>query len=227
VLDAMKKDTGLVEHVRDYFNSNKKDIKDNLNLDDDFRFDTDEEKGWNNFNFRGEEFIKVNSTAKMYNPSKTFTSKIEGVQGNTVWLSTHINEDSSVPPNPIAPPDNSIIEFTYNGEGTFYGAGQDVTYVRAKVIRSITPTILILDPNVHNQVNQTSLDYFNCYSFGNGVESNRIRDDFNAVTIDKGVKASAPLAEGYEEERKKSSFIFSWCNNSFYCWNSFDYQDQQ
>ena len=29
------------------------------------------------------------------------------------------------------------------------------------------------------------IKWHNCYSFGNGVESNRIRDDFNAVTIDK------------------------------------------
>ena len=39
-----------------------------------------------------------------------------------------------------------------------------------------------------------TLDYFNCFSFANGVESNRIRDDFNTMTIAKGVKASATRA---------------------------------
>ena len=39
----------------------------------------------------------------------------------------------------------------------------------------------------HNQ--DIILPYFNCYSFGNGVESDRIRDDFNQVRIGKGVKA--------------------------------------
>ena len=29
------------------------------------------------------------------------------------------------------------------------------------------------------------LSWFNCYSFGQGVESNRIRDDFNQPVIDK------------------------------------------
>ena len=61
---------------------------------------------------------------------------------------------------------------------------------------------------------QHTLEYSNCYSFGNGVESNRIRDDFNAATISKGVKASTVLAEQYKEERKKSGLIFSQIYNS-------------
>ena len=58
------------------------------------------------------------------------------------------------------------------------------------------------------------LDYSNCWSFGNGVESNRIRDDFNTMTIAKGVKASAPLAEQYKEEVRKNGLIFSGLYNS-------------
>ena len=56
--------------------------------------------------------------------------------------------------------------------------------------------------------------WFNCYSFGNGVESNRINDDFNAPTIDKGVKVSAVLDEPYGEERRANGFIFSQIFNS-------------
>ena len=59
-----------------------------------------------------------------------------------------------------------------------------------------------------------SLDWFNCYSFGNGVESNRIRDDFNSVQIDKGPRASTVLAIPYEREIKGSSLIFSGIYNS-------------
>jgi hypothetical protein len=58
-----------------------------------------------------------------------------------------------------------------------------------------------------------TLSYFNCYSFGNGVESNRIRDDFNAKTIAKGVKASTTLDAKYEEESRKNSLIFSGLYN--------------
>jgi Tfp pilus assembly protein PilV len=38
----MKKDNGLVEHVKGYFNNNEGNLKESLKLDDDFRFDTDE-----------------------------------------------------------------------------------------------------------------------------------------------------------------------------------------
>jgi hypothetical protein len=57
-------------------------------------------------------------------------------------------------------------------------------------------------------------DYYNCYSYGNGVESNRIRDDYNAPTIDKGPKVSAPLDEPYAEERRGNGMIFSQIFNS-------------
>ena len=58
------------------------------------------------------------------------------------------------------------------------------------------------------------LPYFNCYSFGNGVESDRIRDDFNAVRLDKGVKASTILDEPYEKEQRTNGLIYSGLYNS-------------
>ena len=58
------------------------------------------------------------------------------------------------------------------------------------------------------------LDWFNCYSFGNGVESDRIRDDYNAPTINNGVKASAVLDEPYEQETRSNGLIFSQIFNS-------------
>ena len=67
---------------------------------------------------------------------------------------------------------------------------------------------------IANHGNNIQLTYFNCYSFGNGVESNRIRDDFNAPTIDKGSKASAPLDEPYGEETRKTGLIYSGIFNS-------------
>lgn len=56
--------------------------------------------------------------------------------------------------------------------------------------------------------------YFNAYSFGNGVESDRVGDDFNAATIGKGVKANAELEEPYAQERRSSSMIYSGIINS-------------
>lgn len=65
----------------------------------------------------------------------------------------------------------------------------------------------------YNAPNQ-SLTWFNCYSYGQGVESNRIRDDYNAVTIDKGAKVSTVLDEPYAAERRGSGLIFSQIYNS-------------
>lgn len=62
--------------------------------------------------------------------------------------------------------------------------------------------------------NDIALDYHNCYSFANGVESNRIRDDYNAKKISKGVKASSTVAEQYNEEVKTNGLIFSGIFNS-------------
>ena len=60
----------------------------------------------------------------------------------------------------------------------------------------------------------TSLKYSNCISFGNGVESDRIRDDFNAPTMGKGVKASAVFEDNYGQEERTNSFIYSQIYNS-------------
>ena len=73
-------------------------------------------------------------------------------------------------------------------------------------------TKITLDPDIGK--NKVSLSWFNCYSFENGVESNRIRDDFNQVIIDKGAKASSTINELYEEEHRKYGLIYSGLYNS-------------
>ena len=59
-----------------------------------------------------------------------------------------------------------------------------------------------------------TLNFFNCYSFANGVESDRIRDDYNQPVIENGVKASATLDEPYNEEHRGNGLIFSQIYNS-------------
>ena len=66
--------------------------------------------------------------------------------------------------------------------------------------------------NLHDETYY--LDWYNCFAFGNGVESNRIRDDYNQVTIDKSPKASITLATPYEEETKTNGLIYSGIYNS-------------
>jgi hypothetical protein len=59
----------------------------------------------------------------------------------------------------------------------------------------------------------SKLSWFNCYSFGNGVESDRIRDDFNAPQIDNGCRVSSTFLD-YGEERITSGLIHSGLYNS-------------
>jgi hypothetical protein len=60
----------------------------------------------------------------------------------------------------------------------------------------------------------SGLPWSNCYSFANGVESNRIRDDFNKPTISNGVRASTTIEEPYAKERRGSGLIYSGLYNS-------------
>ena len=57
-------------------------------------------------------------------------------------------------------------------------------------------------------------NFYNVFGFGNGVESNSIRDDFNGVAIKTGARASTTLDEPYKEETRKHGLIFSGLYNS-------------
>jgi len=68
--------------------------------------------------------------------------------------------------------------------------------------------------DVANLRTPITLGYFNCFTFGNGVESDRVRDDFNAKRITKGVKVSSIINEESKEERRGSGLIYSGLFNS-------------
>lgn len=99
--------------------------------------------------------------------------------------------------------ENNLYSFTakttiFNPNNTENSSGQ-------KVIK--------LETNqVHGQA--IDLNFFNAFTFGNGVESNRIKDDFNAPFIDRGVVVSTTLDAEYKEEQKESGLIFSGIFNS-------------
>ena len=57
------------------------------------------------------------------------------------------------------------------------------------------------------------LDWYNSFNFGNGVESDRIRDDFNEVQLNNGIRASSTF-DDYREDRRSHGLIFSGLYNS-------------
>ena len=106
-------------------------------------------------------------------------------------------------------------------EGTILDIIFKGTKIQVVVEEDINDTTYTADNSIRIAAdfhsNLVSLDWFNCYIFGEdiGVESDRIRDDFNQVTIDNGPKVSTTVIEGrYKEERRKNGLIFSGIYNS-------------
>ena len=62
--------------------------------------------------------------------------------------------------------------------------------------------------------NEVGLSWYNAFSFSNGVESDRLRDDFNQVRLDKGAVVSTTLDTIYKEERRSSGLIYSGIYNT-------------
>ena len=61
---------------------------------------------------------------------------------------------------------------------------------------------------------EVGLNWFNCWSFNNGVESNRIGDTYNKPYITNGATASSSTEELKEEETRKNGLIYSGIYNS-------------
>ena len=131
---------------------------------------------------------------------------ITGWQDNVMSLD-QLQNDANVMSNPIGTtitfhrPDGSCVKASYKSMVGASSQGGANYYNQIEVDRQVSQ-------------NPINLSYFNCYSWGNGVESNRIRDDFNQVFIDKGVKASSTIEDTYKEERRKYGLIYSGLYNS-------------
>ena len=107
---------------------------------------------------------------------------------------------------------NDIIQFTHE-DGTKTTSTVDL-FVKSEFLSqgNITSNgatrtgYYLINRNVHQ--NEVQLNWSNCISFGNGAESDRIRDDFNAFQLDNGVKVSTTLVD-YKKEVKYNSIIYS------------------
>lgn len=70
--------------------------------------------------------------------------------------------------------------------------------------------------NVTSDQNQTAsqdlivrLDWHNAWSYGNGVESYKIKDDFNSNSLDNGVRVLTSIKEEYKEVTRKADITWS------------------
>ncbi len=114
-----------------------------------------------------------------------------------------------------------------NGRGYTYATVYD--FDAGKSINIINPPIFEVEPkddvdidlyyetqeifDASNYGNANTLDYHNCYSFKNGVESFVIRDDYNSPALGKGVRVSTVFEDNYQEENVKNGLIYSQIYN--------------
>ena len=123
--------------------------------------------------------------------------------------------------NQVVTLDDFVNDSNLNQGDIFAFVDQDGGYIKLSFVSLVNSTVDPQGNNISKQImfsnqviNEYGLPWTNCYAFGNGVESNRLRDDFNKVTIDKGAKASAPIEDVYKQERRKSGLIYSGLYNS-------------
>ena len=98
--------------------------------------------------------------------------------------------------------------------GTGIDEGVTIVTVTSQTNLVLSSSQTIADGTILTLKKSQLLDYSNCFSFGNGVESDRIRDDFNAITIGKGVRVSTVFEDVYAEEILPNRFIYSQLYNS-------------
>ena len=105
-----------------------------------------------------------------------------------------------------------------SASATFIAGVATITYnntsLNITIVSMPQPGKVKISRNIHSS--PIELEWFNCYSFGNGVESNRIEDNFNKAFIDNGAIASATLSDTslIKEERRKYGLIFSGLYNT-------------
>ena len=138
--------------------------------------------------------------------SVTTTHTITSFSGNTINFTPALGQASN-PSGPVAGQSTAFDNVVINA------TGHSMVFDLTPAVTTGATSATINLSNIGNTTIQ--LDWNNCWSFANGVESDRIRDDFNAPQMDNGVKASSTLASPrVKEERRKYGLIYSGIYNS-------------
>ena len=106
-----------------------------------------------------------------------------------------------------------VPSINYNGAKIRF-VNKDGSYIQYDIFNTGTATSgKFKNITLNFSPDKVGLPYYNCFTFNNGVESNRIRDDFNRSFIKNGVKASSTIEEQYEVDERKSGLIYSGIYN--------------
>jgi len=120
---------------------------------------------------------------------------ITSITEDTLTLTKFSNTTGTIPAGTIVTIHDGPV---YQSNLVGYNFAQD--FVLAETMAPGTNTV---------KLRQVQLDWSNCFAFGNGVESNRIKDDFNAPIMDKGPKVSSTFSGTYKQEHLKTGLIYS------------------
>ena len=148
--------------------------------------------------------FSILSVTKEFVVQNNFVSGQEIRLSSSLWIGPGIAPDGT---QPIAPGDILIIT---KPNGVKFGV--EIVSMTPDIVTPTTSSIFKIEPKLFHA--NYSLNWHNCYSFANGVESNRVKDTFNSPFITNGVKVSTTLGENYKRERRKSGLIYSGLYNS-------------
>ena len=174
-------------------------------------------------NANKELFIPIGSTITMpYNsaaanlPIGLFVTSWQNI--DIVSPEYKVNLSTPIPMSSWGSIDNNTVVFTKdNGdsiEATVIQAGvETIDFDSDGDGVPDTPTTMITSLSLDIKKN-VGLNWFNCWSFNNGVESNRIGDTYNKPFIKNGVIASSVIEEDYKEETRQYGLIYSGIYNS-------------
>jgi hypothetical protein len=99
---------------------------------------------------------------------------------------------------------NSIVRFLRE-DGSFVTA----TCLSGPMVQGVGVVGLNIIP-----INEVGLSWHNCWSFNNGVESNRIGDTYNKPFLSNGVVVSTSSTDLYKEDHRKYGLIYSGLYNA-------------
>ena len=140
--------------------------------------------------------VEINSFGENYNSE----GNIEDYYAVSSWIDANTFEV-----NPTLP-DNDYVG------SVFVFHNDNGSYVKAEIVGQ-DGSQLQLNTQV-DVTKEVGLSWSNCFSFGDGIESNRIRDGYNKMQISSGARVSATLEEPFIEEHRTNGLIYSGIYNS-------------
>tara|TARA_R110002073_G_scaffold230568_1_gene391655 strand:- start:869 stop:9178 length:8310 start_codon:yes stop_codon:yes gene_type:complete len=156
-------------------------------------------------------YIPVGSTIV---PPPTGSSAVSFPEGVFITGWYYIDQTSPLYTIKLSTPlDDSQFNFLIQSSPYLVLQKDNGEIVKAEIVSSFVSASSIIGINIL-PVSKIGLNWFNCWSFNNGVESNRVGDTYNKPFLNNGVTASTTTKQRFKEEHRKYGLIYSGIYNS-------------